>query len=478
MFSYLYVILGNTIDKYSTKINRSYQLILGTTWSNLASFTSRRGWRGSNHLRPYTYRNILPIISSSVKRNQQDKRNYIKTPNWNNLLNIQIHTSNSSPTSTNSTKKTRTNLPELFLSNTRSLVNKTDELSSTILSLNPDVAIITETWLTSYVTDDLISIPGYNVYRKDRNLDKRGDGVCLYLKNNMKHLPLHHLINSSWLETFWILLQPDRLPRGFSSIIFGAAYHPPNADDQILRQHLHQSLDSILADHPHSVIILAGDFNQFKSSITCSLFKLKNTVFQPTRANKIMDKMFVNIPQWYNQSEIIAPIGLSDHSSVVLKPCQKLKIPTEKVLRRRYTPSSIAAFQHDLDRLNWSPIYHTLPVNLNWTSLWLISTAWLIITSHLDHTDCIRLTNHGSLLRLKKWSTKDRKPGPPIINLPYLVNKSCKSAKKRYYQSKLNITLHHLHITGGRRSNNSLVPPKRNLPSTSYIRIKSWTASI
>lgn len=173
----------------------------------------------------------------------------------------------------------------------------------------------------------------------------------------MKHTPLAHLNNSDF-ESFWILLKPDRLPRGMSSIILAAVYHPPNADDKLLRQHLHDSFDSTLIAHPSSAIILAGDFNQFVQSRTCSSFNLKNVVLQPTRGNNILDKIFVSVPNHYNKAEILAPIGYSDHSSVLLKPSQQSKLPMQTVSRRRYSTRNRCTFEDDLKKINWTPIYH------------------------------------------------------------------------------------------------------------------------
>ena len=43
-----------------------------------------------------------------------------------------------------------------------------------------DVIGVTETWLTSDVTDEDIQIENYEVFRRDRN--SRGGGVCVYVR--------------------------------------------------------------------------------------------------------------------------------------------------------------------------------------------------------------------------------------------------------------------------------------------------------
>jgi hypothetical protein len=49
-------------------------------------------------------------------------------------------------------------LPSLFLSNSRSLVNKIDELSGTVSSLSLDIVVITETWLSPNVSNSAINL--------------------------------------------------------------------------------------------------------------------------------------------------------------------------------------------------------------------------------------------------------------------------------------------------------------------------------
>ena len=40
--------------------------------------------------------------------------------------------------------------------------------------------------------------------------------------------------------------------------------NPPQSDDNKLRAHLFNNLDTLLASHPNSTVLVMGDFNQFK----------------------------------------------------------------------------------------------------------------------------------------------------------------------------------------------------------------------
>ena len=43
---------------------------------------------------------------------------------------------------------------------------------------------VIETWLSSSISDDLMRIGGFKIYRQDRNL--RGGGITLYVRNSLE----------------------------------------------------------------------------------------------------------------------------------------------------------------------------------------------------------------------------------------------------------------------------------------------------
>ena len=51
--------------------------------------------------------------------------------------------------------------PKIFFSNVRSMVNKVDDIFASVSVNLCDIVVIVESWLTSSVTDDLISMLGY-----------------------------------------------------------------------------------------------------------------------------------------------------------------------------------------------------------------------------------------------------------------------------------------------------------------------------
>ena len=71
--------------------------------------------------------------------------------------------------------------------NIRSILGKMDTLKIS-LNENPfDILTISETWLTSDISDDEIYIPGYSLTRNDR-IEKHGGGTLTFVKNTIPEL--------------------------------------------------------------------------------------------------------------------------------------------------------------------------------------------------------------------------------------------------------------------------------------------------
>ena len=96
-------------------------------------------------------------------------RKNLRRRNLNNLLllNHNVQSVHFTP------QNEKSSLPSFFLSNTRSLVNKIEDLEVVLNQNHVDIACITETWLTNNIPNSVVNISDYTLVRKDRNLDKR-----------------------------------------------------------------------------------------------------------------------------------------------------------------------------------------------------------------------------------------------------------------------------------------------------------------
>ena len=193
-------------------------------------------------------------------------------------------------------------------------------------------------------------------YRKDRSNNQREGGICTYINSRLNVIELGNLCEPE-IETQWFLVKTDHLPRGINSSVLGTVYHPPKSDDRILRSHIFNSLDSLLATYPYSSIMLLGVFNQFKPSNLCSLFKLKKLVIKPTRENNTLYQAFSTLLPYY-ESTILPPVASSDHSSVLLQPTGKPtpSLPTMRFHKRDSRASNKRHLIVALKNFNWTPI--------------------------------------------------------------------------------------------------------------------------
>ena len=66
--------------------------------------------------------------------------------------------------------------------NSRSLLKKMCYLRSWVSLHDPDIVGVTESWANSNVSDAELDIMGYDLFRKDRPVDREGGGVLLYIK--------------------------------------------------------------------------------------------------------------------------------------------------------------------------------------------------------------------------------------------------------------------------------------------------------
>lgn len=65
--------------------------------------------------------------------------------------------------------------------NVRSLLPKMDILRLWVDETDMDIMVLSETWLKSTITDNMIAIDGYNIFRADRS--GKGGGVAIYVKS-------------------------------------------------------------------------------------------------------------------------------------------------------------------------------------------------------------------------------------------------------------------------------------------------------
>lgn len=274
-------------------------------------------------------------------------RSYRPRQNKRNTANL-VRVRQSNPVETNKVAKPM--LPKLALTNARSILPKVDELIANLSVNTVNLVAVTETWLNDDIEDNLVSITGYNIFRKDRHY-RRGGGVCVYLS---EHIPAKRRtdLESDNFECLWLWLRPTRPPRPLSGIAVCVVYHPPGLPEHehyLLNEYLTNGADILRNQYPNCGLVFTGDFNDFQTSHLLSRHNLKQLVQAPTRGSAILDLIITNLSDFYEVPQVLAPLGSSDHNFVTLSPRPTKSNPSlhTKSTKRsvcRYPRSCIDAF--------------------------------------------------------------------------------------------------------------------------------------
>lgn len=131
---------------------------------------------------------------------------------------------------------------------------KFNELSMIFRDSLMDVICMSETWLDDSINDSMINIRGYKLIRNDR--DRRGGGVCVYVRNNLvaRILKTSNNNNSSpHSKTEYLCLEIECQGERF---FLGVYYNPPEVDCSML---LFEHFEDYTVRYDSTFFV--GDFN-------------------------------------------------------------------------------------------------------------------------------------------------------------------------------------------------------------------------
>ena len=153
--------------------------------------------------------------------------------------------------------------------NINSLIKLIDELKTIIQKTPLDLLAINETRLDDSICDSLVSIPGYDVIRNDRN--RLGGGVAIFIKETIVYKLRQDLFFQNLESISMEICKTHSKP-----FIISTWYRPPSAGQETF--HLFEQLLSKLDDETNESIVL-GDFNcdtrgEFTNSNTRTLMSL------------------------------------------------------------------------------------------------------------------------------------------------------------------------------------------------------------
>lgn len=224
-----------------------------------------------------------------------------------------------------------------------------DHLAADLSSYGTDVAVVTETHLRAKHSDNIVSLPGYTLFRRDRctrNASGRlmiGGGVAVYVRSTLQFDVWKYSSDDPTYELLWVR------SRG---LFIAALYHPPRPQyqSQSLVNYVDGCMQEIQHDFPTAVVVIAGDFNKLSESSIVAVTGLTPIVRQPTRGANVLDQIYVSDPWVFDAVRVVKSVVKSDHLAVVAyteRDNISLINQSTRAHYRRVTPGQHAAFlQH------------------------------------------------------------------------------------------------------------------------------------
>ena len=249
-----------------------------------------------------------------------------------------------------------------LLGNVRSIRNQINagKLQMQLEETEPDVVLLTETWLDSSTEE--LEISGYqSIARRDRRSAKKGGGVAILVRCSFRNVGLLHLSKSS--ERLWATLHTSLGP-----ILIGIWYRPPDED----AAELHTFAEELeKSGHGHIGIFVFCDANvhhqrwlKFPNGNTrlgqdlrefCDNAGLQQIVKEPTRKGHLLDLVLTTMAD--SSTATVLP-SLSDHRAVLCKT--KLEtIGTVYIARKvwSFREADWDGLRHALKEEDWSYIH-------------------------------------------------------------------------------------------------------------------------
>ena len=204
------------------------------------------------------------------------------------------------------------------LAKTKNRVRAAVALEADLNNKDIDICVVSETHLKPEMPDAIVNVPGYNIFRRDRDwsgLDSRcKGGIAIFARSNLDVIGYRS-------ELYELLCLTFKLPSGHLLLVCGV-YHPPQPTyrPSDFLQYLVHLVDNALDQHQQL------DVNELYQ-----LTGWNSLVDFPTRGVAYLDNVLTNRPDLFGKC---APFSVSiktDHTAVSLPAGSKLKPVRQKI---------------------------------------------------------------------------------------------------------------------------------------------------
>jgi hypothetical protein len=243
-----------------------------------------------------------------------------------------------------------------LFANARSLVKKMCELEALVSDYDPDIVGIVETWGRDNVAEQVFTIPGYTIYRRDRS-DTMGGGIAVYCRDCYQTITRPDLSDSGYEESLWIEFV---FPK--SRLLVGTVYRPHYIEEN-------DDKFEVLLKRAYSEgkpMCVMGDFNYSKIDWITLDADTRGTKFmdliqdcfmvqhvdRPTREDRILDLVITTEPPLVEKLQVREHLGKSDHSVVTWELVMEVDIPSNHMEVFNLNKGNYTQLKSDLD-VDW-----------------------------------------------------------------------------------------------------------------------------
>ena len=246
---------------------------------------------------------------------------------------------------------------------------------------------LSETWLNNQLPDNLLYVPGYNLFRWDRSYKRAnkqsittGGGLAIYIKADYvttdTEVKKQNLSNCN-IETQWLFIKKEYVKK---TLVINL-YRPPNGNTKDFLDAFQSQLQR-LQDYPNTDVFILGDFNIDLKNTTdpngkrllniCKVYGLEQFIKNVTRhgntKNSTIDLIFTNSKYIANSG--VLNLNLSDHEMVFISKKRRKDPKIQTSFRgRSYRYYNKNDFQQSLVNLDWSDYFSSTSSDKAWELL-------------------------------------------------------------------------------------------------------------
>ena len=347
----------------------------------------------------------------------------------------------------------------ILVINFQSLKNKVLEFRHMVSDEKPDVIIGTETWLHPNIKNTELNLDEYEIYRKDRQNNKKGVGVMIAVKGDLNSENINNKYES---ETIFCRIKLNSTPK--KEIIVGSIYRPPNSDLETSVK-ICKELTSIKNQNKNAIFWVAGDFNLPNIDWDTVSSKTTNTIDThfldtidilgwtqiikfKTLKNNTLDLFFTDNPGLITKQQLLPGIG--DHDAILIKSRlrpKRVKKTNHQILI--WKKCNISCMREDIKEFSKSFTKKYTNNNNNVDKMWsdIKEVFKTVIDKHVPTKYTTRSfqqpwfnTETKRLARKKKrWFKKLRETNSDKVKERYRdIKKECQQACCKAHQSYLN----------------------------------------